>query len=504
MSIDADIIYGLSTKYLAAHYDNPQPTPAFHEQLWDLCCSDHRQVAIAAPRSHSKSTAVTVAYTLTAVLTRERKYPIILSNTEEQAILFLNTIKDILKFDKKLATLFKFKKFVKDKETDCIGEFLDGTQFKIQAMGSGAKVRGRNWRGKRPDLVIADDLESDEQVMNQDRRRKFKEWFYGAVIPALSDDGIIRVVGTILHLDSLLERLMPENQLPEGVDKSQYLIHEPLSVSSTYDAPGIWHSIRFRAHDPDFEHILWPERFPRERLEALRNGYVMQGFPEGYAQEYLNYPIDEGTAYFKSGDMRDIRDKAGQRNYYIGTDFAVTEKNKADWSVFAVAGMTSDGTLQVTDVRRKRMDALEIIEHFFELQSTYNPDYFVVEKGTIWNAIKPSLMKRQGELGIYLSTKELPATADKTARARSLQARMRAGRVEFNREAYWYSRLEDEFLTFPRGKHDDQVDALAYLALSLQTVYEASTPEEIMEEEWEEDMANFGFGMAGANPITGY
>lgn len=503
MAIDADIIHGLSTKYLSAHYDNPAPTPDFHKELWDLCCSEHKYIAVAAPRSHSKSTAVTVAYTLTNILMRERDYVIILSNTEEQAILFLNTIKDTLRYDNKLKNLFKFSKFIKDKETDCIGEFSDGGRFKIQAMGAGAKIRGRNWKGKRPNLIICDDLESDEAVLNQDRRRKFSEWFYGAVVPALSDSGILRVVGTILHMDSLLENMMPENQIPEAEDPTKYLIETPLSTTSTYPKP-FFYSIRFRAHDPDFNNILWPERFSEDRLRTIKEGFARRHLPEVYSQEYLNHPIDESTAYFKSSDMREAKDLTTPKNYYIGTDFAITEKNKRDWTIFGVAGMTPTGVLQVVDVRRDRIDAFQIVEKFFELQSIYNPEYFVVEKGTIWNAIKPALMRRQTELNIYLSIKEMPATADKTARARSLQNRMKAGMVEFNKESSWYSRLEDEFLTFPRGKHDDQVDALAYIGLSLQSTYEARTPEEVEEDGWEEDLAEYGFSMFGANSTTGY
>ena len=46
-------------------------------------------------------------------------------------------------------------------------------------------------------------------------------------------------------------------------------------------------------------------------------------------------------------------------------------------------------------------------------------------------------------------------------RARSIQARMRAGAVRFDKEAEWYQNFEDELMRFPRDKHDDQVDAIS-------------------------------------------
>ena len=95
-----------------------------------------------------------------------------------------------------------------------------------------------------PDLVVADDIEDDETVMNQDRRRKFKRWFYGAVRPILSHSGIIRIVGTILHLDSMLENLMPKVT-------SDNTIIDGLKISSKNLIRGEWLSAKYRAHNVD-------------------------------------------------------------------------------------------------------------------------------------------------------------------------------------------------------------------------------------------------------------
>lgn len=61
----------------------------------------------------------------------------------------------------------------------------------------------------------------------------------------------------------------------------------------------------------------------------------------------------------------------------------------------------------------------------------------------------------------------MTASQDKVKRARALQARMRAGMVEFDEEADWYPEMLQELLHFPRGKYMDQVDALAWIALGL-------------------------------------
>ena len=199
MNINAETIYGFTNTLLLPRFDNPKPTPDFHWQLWDLVTRDEPRVAVAAPRGHAKSTAVTHSFGLAAVLFRERDFVLIVSDTEGQAVLFLADIKKELQENEELIAAFGVKKFVKDTEADIIVEFHDGAQFRIVAKGSEQKVRGLKWRNKRPNLIICDDLENDEIVMNEDRRLKFRTWFFNALLPAGSDDCLVRVVGTILQ-----------------------------------------------------------------------------------------------------------------------------------------------------------------------------------------------------------------------------------------------------------------------------------------------------------------
>ena len=169
------------------------------------------------------------------------------------------------------------------------------------AKGAEQKLRGLIWDGKRPDIVLCDDMENDELVMNKERREKMRNWFYSALLPCLAKKGVIRVVGTILHMDSLLERFMPENQTT--VNKKTHLIVEDLKVSTTYKHVA-WKSIRYKAHDPEYEKMLWPQRYGRQFFIEKYQDYMIQGIPDKYSQEYLNTPLDESTAYFKKSDFK--------------------------------------------------------------------------------------------------------------------------------------------------------------------------------------------------------
>ena len=79
MELTAEIVSGFSASLLQKNYDNPVATPQCHMDWWTLCTSKHQKVAIAAPRRHAKSTAVTLAYTLACMLFRDRSYALILS-----------------------------------------------------------------------------------------------------------------------------------------------------------------------------------------------------------------------------------------------------------------------------------------------------------------------------------------------------------------------------------------------------------------------------------------
>ena len=506
MELTADLIHGFAGSMLAKRYDGATPTPQCHLQWWDLCAKKDPLVAIAAPRGHGKSTAITHAYTLASVLFRARKFVVIVSDTETQAVNFLNDIKEELRNNEDLIELFGVKDFKKDTETDIIVELNDGHTFRIMVRGAEQRVRGLKWPQSsvtlRPDLIVCDDLEGDEQVLNKDRREKFRKWFFGALIPCKSATGIVRVVGTILHLDSLLNRLMPE-------DSNKYTVVEPLR-SYSLNSREVWKSVRYRAHDEDFSNILWPSRWTKAELEKTRQAFIDQGMPEVYSQEYLNYPVDEATSYFKREDFKEIpkfelealENEHKKLVYYAAVDFAISTRERSDYTVIAIAGMDERGFMYMMDIRRGRWDALQIVEEMFAVQQMYDPQVIVTEKGAIEKAVGAVLRSEMLKRNIYMNLMPMTPTKDKQSRARSFQARLRAGGVKFDKTASWYPEYEDEMARFPKARHDDQVDASSWLGLIVDQTQNALSREEEDEEEY--NMAMRYQADEGRSMTTGY
>ena len=424
---------------LRKNFDSPSDTPDFHREMWELFCSNHKQVAVAAPRGHAKSTAGTHAYTLAATLFRESDYVLVVSDTVSQAVQFLGDIKKELTDNEDLISLFGVKGLLKDTEDDIICEMDDGHLFRVQARGSEQKVRGLKWKNKRPSLLICDDMENDEIVLNRDRRLKFKRWFYAALLPALSDKGKVRVVGTILHMDSLLENLMPGSQLasrPRGMD---YLVREDLKEYATTRLP--WKSVKYRAHTDDFSKLLWPQAKTVDYFKARKEDAVRQGLGDVYSQEMLNLPLDQSNTFFNRSDFIPMKVDDHKRSmiYYATCDLAVSTKDRSDYSAFTIAGVDEDGRLYLKNVIRRRMDTLEIIETMFMLQKLYKPVLFGIEQGVIQKSIGPYLNDAMMKRGEFINIVLMKPTADKISRARSMQARMRSGAVKFDSEADWYA-----------------------------------------------------------------
>lgn len=495
--LTADTVKGFSQSMLQKNFDAASESPECHYEWWKLFCSKHPQVAISAPRNHAKSTALTYSYTLACVLFRERSYVLIVSDTVSQASQFLNDIKQTLLENDQIRSLFKIREFTKETEDDIIVTTEDNHMFRIQAKGAEQKLRGLKWNNKRPDLIVCDDLENDEIVMNKERREKFRRWFYGALLPCKSVNGIIRYVGTILHSDSLLESLMPRTYKKET-------IVTPLKIYT--NKREAWMSVKYRAHTDDFSEILWPARYDKDYFLTKRQEYYEQGIPDVYSMEYLNIPIDESVAYFKRKDFVAISDeeKRMSLHYYITADLAISKEETADYSVFVVAGMDESRMVHIKEVIRDRLDGREIVDTILMLENLYKPECFGIEEMQVTKAIGPFLREEMVATGIFPNLVKLKhGGKDKISRARSIQARLRAGGVRFNKAGDWYQTLEDEMCTFPRSKHDDQVDCMAYLGMLLDTMVEAPTKQEEEDDAYADEYER-NIGEHGRCASTGY
>lgn len=514
VKLSAEVIEGFVKSLLWNSFSGPTTIPQFHRDLWELCCSDAPLVAIAAPRGHAKSTAVSFSYVLAAALFRQSKYILLISDTEGQAVQFLADIKKELLLNEDLRALFGVKEFEKDAEADVIVRHDDGYCFRITAKGSEQRVRGLKWNGQRPDLIIGDDLENDEIVMNDQRREKFRKWMTKAVLPSRDPKrGKVRIVGTILHLDAFLARVVPL----EGFNGS---LTRGLKTTKI-NQKGIWKGVLYRAHLGDTPHdikdeekeILWYPRFTKSHLVQEFEAKKEMGEQDAYAQEYLNKPMDESQALFRKGDFVEatseellkIANGLKPLLYYIGADLAITQDQKSDYTVFHVVGIDDQGMMYHVDTIRDRMTGPQIVNLMLQLQQRYNPQWFAVEKEQIARTLMAYIHQAMMETGTYMNfVPDLTAHTDKRARAQSIISRFRAKGIRFDKQAAYYPTLEAELLTFDRGIKDDQVDAYSVIGLALNKMNRSLSLEQMVEDDIIEQEREHLIGFDGRSQWCGY
>jgi predicted phage terminase large subunit-like protein len=251
-----------------------------------------------------------------------------------------------------------------------------------------------------------------------------------------------------------------------------------------------WLGKIYKAHNAfdDFEGSIWPEMWSVDELKKTRQKFIDMGDPEGYSQEYLNDPSDLQNPYFREEDFipMDESDHKRPKTFYVGVDFALSDKTYSDYTVMVVGGYDSDGLLHIVDERRLRTaDTAVVVDELFSLVSRWNPDTLVLEAGVIEKAILPLLKLEMRKRNKYTGILSYTPVLDKTMRANSIQQRMRTGSVRYDFDAPWFEDHRHELKTFPRGKKKDRVDAIAWLGRAIDELVEAPTQEDIDEDDWQ-------------------
>ena len=489
VQLTSGLIEAFAGTFLSAMYDDPQPTPQCHREWWELYCSEDRYAAIAAPRGHAKSTALTHDFALANACFRIEPHILIVSATEELALAHLGDIAKELRDNEDLRRSFHIQKFITDSKSEIVvqctpdTEYPSGYTFRILARGAGQKLRGLKWRGRRPGLIICDDMEEDEQVENFDRRRKFRHWVTRALLPLGRRVCKIRWHGTVLHEDSMLFRLMKDTT---------------------------WTSRLYRAHRSfnDFTEILWPEMWSEARLRQLRQTFIEQGDAPGYSKELLNDPYDNEAAYLRKQDFLPMleADFYSEKRIAIGCDFAVSTTAKANLTSFTIGGQDASNIISIFDQSDGRWDALEWIKEMFRLQKRYDPFAFFVEDGVIWKSVSGTIYREMTVKGVWMNLVPLPSTRDKAVRGRPLQKRHRAGSMRFNKQADWYEPYEAELLRFTGMSDalaDDRFDSTTILVRGMETMSELGE-EDFYDEETLELLYKGPEKDLGRSVVTGY
>ena len=195
-----------------------------------------------------------------------------------------------------------------------------------------------------------------------------------------------------------------------------------------------------------------------ESIEVLRKTQRMLG-PDVFAAQYQQAPVPAGGAMIKRDWLRYYevappRDVLGCR---IIQSWDTAAKNGAqnDWSV-CTTWLVVDGNYYLLDLVRDRFEYPALRDTALELARRFKPHEILVEEASTGIALAQEL-RDKGDCFVN----PIKVDHDKIGRLYVQQANFAAGRVWLPRNAPFLPELEMELLTFPQGRHDDQVDSIS-------------------------------------------
>ena len=433
----ATAISEFAFKYLG-HFMVDQQTGAaispaeFHRELYTILLTE-QYAAIAAPREHAKSTVVTVIFVLYCVCYKLRRFIVIISDTQPQAALQLAAIKEELENNAALQS--DFGNLVGDKKWD-INDCRTTTGITLAARGAGQSLRGLRYRLYRPDLVICDDMENEEGVDNSETRDKLERWFVGTVLN-LGKGCQVFVIGTILHYDGLLAKLLDPEKHKKFVKR------------------------RYAAVDQEWrpDSVLWPAKWSIESLREKEEviGSVM------FNQEFRNLPISESTQIFKEEWIvrhafrrEELANKPTFKITYI--DPAISQKATADFFASVTIDVDEQGFLYVTRAEQDRMPFTKQVDFILRRADEEQPQAIGIEEQAYQAALKQAIDEASRESGRYLNVVGVANLTDKFLRISTMSPLVENGTIRFCLDGTQKTLISQ--LLFLGKIKDDLADAL--------------------------------------------
>jgi phage terminase large subunit-like protein len=395
-------------------------------------------------RSSGKSTILSMAYPIWAMLGKQQKKHIILASyTQPQAKLLLENIKSTLETNELLIAdhgKFKFQDDIWSSDTLILPKY----DTRISITSTGSTIRGARHKKYRPDLFILDDIESLDSVRNKDNRDNTARWLERDVIPAGDKHTHSIILGNLLHRDDLVNRLVKKIETHQLDGK---FIKIPLV--------------------DDEGNINWKGKYPNK--QAIEKEKRRIGDEIAFSREFLLKIISEEDQVITEEMFHyyeDLPDDVYKISGLVAVDLAISEGTHADKTAI-VGGYLYRVNKQVKlfilpTVVNKRLnfhDALNTTEQFVQNMTTKNQTYIYAEKVGYQSAFTETLIRNQ----FYNAGHFEIQGRDKRQRLATTVHPMSLGDVLFPKIGI--SELRDQLLSFGIERFDDLVDAFSMLVI---------------------------------------
>lgn len=300
----------------------------------------------------------------------------------------------------------------------------------LYAAGTGGPIIS-----KRFDVVICDDILDEENSSTPEAREKVENWFYRTLLPCLTPDGVVIVIGTRWAEEDLYEKLF--TPIEEG-GKGWKVKHVKALTES---------------EDGTLE-SYWEEHWPVKKLLQMRTELGTPMFMCAYQNDISG--IMSGDV-FQSRYFQYFDELPSDRHYttVMGVDLASSEKERADFTARVTTSRDEEGNYYVRAFHQDKREFAHA-EFVRDGYAAFQPDLVVIENQQFQSTLIQELMSDYP----YIPVEGKRSDADKTTRARAVAAKYEAHKI-FHHVSLKDSAFETQLKAFPKG-HDDLVDALGF------------------------------------------
>lgn len=348
---------------------------------------------------------------------------------------------------------------------EIINEAARGQRINIVAKGMTGQIRGLNVGGKRPDLIVADDISDDETTATPEAREKANRLFFGG----------------------LAQSLVPATENP---DAKMVLLQTPLQeadIISTALKDPTWATLRVGCFDADGKSV-WPDRFPTDDLLIEKESYVRKGLLRIWLAEKECTLVNGENTDFKPEWLNYWQQLPERLTMFLSIDPVpppserqiATGMADSDFEVISAVGVGSAGYYLCEQAGMRGHDPEWTIMKFFEMMDRWRPLDVVVEGVAYQRTLKYILEKAMRERRRYVPIRILDDKRKKRHRVvQSLAGIASQGRLYIHPQ---HLDFQTQFLGFPHVSHDDYLDSAA-MGLERAQQYDSSMLGEVFVDE---------------------
>lgn len=408
------------------------------------------------------------------------------SHTSSLALSFSRYLRDVMR-DPAYAAVFPNALLDPSSQSVENWNLTKGGGYLAAGVGTGITGRGAH-------ILLLDDLVKDMEAADSlTIRDNTWEWYLSTAYTRLAPGGGVLGLMTWWHDDDWAGRIQQAMVNDDGADQFE-IIRYP-AINDQGDEYILWNE----AGEPitqippgqpvpegatmtrSMNTAIHPARYTTEMMLKIKHNLVGGGQKRVWDALYQQNPIPDEGNFFSKEMFRYYGSMPARSELYIyqSWDFAISEGKESDYTVGTCIGVDHRDNVYYLDQRRFRVqDGGFIVDEILDFCETWNADLLGFEDGQIWKAIEFQFQKRCEERRQYPSFELLKPLTDKMVRANPLKGRMQIGKVYFDKEAPYFRDLHKEMLHFPAGKHDDQIDSLAW-AIRLTLSRAAPKPVEV-------------------------